>query len=61
MDKITMNNACALLEECMINGQKGSDVLYSWFVGEFDLIIRAIEDLNYQLENFSDGVEECQE
>jgi hypothetical protein len=33
-----INNSCALLEECSVNAEKGQDVLYSWFLGEMELI-----------------------
>ncbi len=44
-DKVIINNATVLLEECLFNGSIGSENLYSWFSGEKELIERTIEDL----------------
>lgn len=44
MDKITANNAIALLKECVMNGEEGPLTLYSWFCGERNLINRVIEE-----------------
>jgi hypothetical protein len=44
MDKITLNNAIALLEECVTNGENGPFILYAWFRGERDSIDRAIKE-----------------
>ena len=44
-DKITINNATILLEECLFNGSIGAENLYSWFMGEKELIEKTIEDL----------------
>jgi len=48
MDKITLNNAIALLEECLINGDGGPFRLYAWFCEERDLIDRTIKDVSQQ-------------
>ena len=37
-------NATALLEECLCNGDKGLQPLYAWFLGERDTIEAAIKD-----------------
>ena len=44
MDKITANNAIALLEECAANGDEGPDTLWAWFLKERDSIDRAIKE-----------------
>ena len=41
-----MNNAIALLEECLYNGDKGILTLYAWFKGERHLIEDTIRELN---------------
>ena len=41
----TINNATALLEEVIVNGKKGKDNLYAWFLGEQNLIENTIFDL----------------
>jgi len=45
-DAKDLNNASALLEECVINGKKGCGNLYAWFLGEQGLIQTTIEGLN---------------
>jgi hypothetical protein len=37
-------NLLPLLEECLENGKAGEAQLYSWFLGEVDVIEQAIED-----------------
>lgn len=37
-------NATALLEECVYNGDKGMAELYAWFMGEREVIEAAIND-----------------
>lgn len=44
MDKITLNNAIGLLEECLINGDKGEASLYAWFCEERNLICETVKD-----------------
>jgi len=44
-DRITINNATVLLEECLFNGSIGTENLYSWYLGEKELIERTIEEL----------------
>lgn len=46
MDNITENNMIALLEECMVNGDKSIWQLWAWFVSERGLIERTIKDAN---------------
>ncbi len=41
-----INDAMALLEEVIVNGKKGKDYLYAWFLGEQSLIENTILDLN---------------
>ena len=42
MDSI--NNAAALLEECLTNGDNGKDALYAWFLVERELIRQTITE-----------------
>lgn len=44
-DKITINNATALLEECLFNGSISAESLYSWYVGEMGCIEKTISEL----------------
>lgn len=46
MDKMTIINATALLEECLCNGDKGLMALYAWFMGERQLIKDIVRELN---------------
>lgn len=46
MEKAIINDAIALLEECLHNGDRGVMALYSWFMGERHLIETTIRDLN---------------
>ncbi len=46
MEDYTINNAQALLEECVANGKSGKDTMYAWFLAEQLLIERTIDDLN---------------
>jgi len=34
----------ALLEECLVNGNKGSETFYAWFCGEHQSIKQAVEE-----------------
>ena len=45
----TINNATALLEECLHNGDKGLVALQGWFLGERHLIKTTIAELNESL------------
>lgn len=45
---ITLNNATAILEECLYNGSIGRDNLYAWFLGEKT----SIEDVLFDLISF---------
>ena len=49
--EISINNANALLEECITNGEKGSDNLYAWFLNEKEFIKRTIIDLSEHTED----------
>ena len=46
----TINNAVALLEECIVNGDDGILSLESWFLGERHLIEQTVMELN-EIEN----------
>ena len=46
MKDYTVNNATALLEEVIHNGEFGEDMLYSWFLEEQPLIERTIMELS---------------
>jgi len=45
LNKLPINNAAALLEECLCNGGKGIKALWGWFMGERELIEATIKDL----------------
>lgn len=45
INMLETNNAIALLEECVINGKNGKDILYAWFLEEQGLIERTIKEL----------------
>ena len=49
MDKQSISNAVALLDECHENGMDGSDALCSWFAGEQDVIKQTLADLSEML------------
>jgi hypothetical protein len=52
MDKITLNNMIALLDECLINGDNNPYSLVNWFVSERDFIERTLKDAKfYEEEN----------
>ena len=46
MNKAIVNDATALLEECLCNGDKGLMALYSWFMEERQLIENTVRGLN---------------
>jgi hypothetical protein len=48
MDAITINNLVALLEECMINGNLGSEQLYAWYLGEKELIKQTVLETRFE-------------
>lgn len=39
-----LNTSRALLEECVVNGNKGAEALYAWFLSERCLIEYTIEN-----------------
>ena len=41
-----LNNAVALLEECLVNGRKGGGRLHAWFLAEHHLIKKTVNNLN---------------
>jgi len=45
METLELNNALALLKECVINGKNGKDTLYAWFLEEQELIEESISEL----------------
>ena len=48
MDAITLNNAVALLEECMINGNLGPEQLWAWYQGEQFLIRQTVLESRFE-------------
>ncbi len=44
---LEINNAIALLDECISNGENGMETLYAWFSGEKSLISNTAEWLEY--------------
>ena len=44
MNEDITNDAISLLEECIVNGKSGKDVLYTWFLGEQVLIDSTIRE-----------------
>jgi hypothetical protein len=52
MNKITLNNAIGLLEECL-NTDGDLDLVY-WFMGEKDLIRQTLEELKYYEKELND-------
>ena len=46
VDRITFDNVLALFEEMQINGNNSMEGLYTWWIGEQDIINQTIFDLN---------------
>lgn len=44
MNESIANDAISLLEECIVNGKAGKEVLYAWFLGEQVLISSTIKE-----------------
>ena len=42
------NDAIALLEECVSNGDRGADQLYAWFQGERGQIIQTVMEARFE-------------
>lgn len=49
--KETINNAAAILEECLFNGLIGPEQLYAWFSAEKKLIEGTLNDLIFYIES----------
>lgn len=54
-----MNDAIALLKECLCNGDEGPLTLYAWFKGERHLIEDTIKELNYEEIEAKDYYVDC--
>ena len=48
MGTITSNNAIALLEECVMNGDLGVEQLYTWFQGERSTIMQTVIEARFE-------------
>ena len=53
-DMIILNNAVALLEEVVTNGESHPSTVEGWFLGEQDFIKRTIKDLNSLIESIKE-------
>ena len=51
----TINNAAGLLEECLVNGDKGIVALQSWFLAERHLIEQTIDGFEDILSELKEG------
>ncbi len=43
---MSIRTITALLEECVVSGDKGPDKLWAWFLGEREVIKEAIQESN---------------
>lgn len=53
MDRIALDNAIGLLNECLENGLKGRDTLWAWFSAERNTIEQARDDLIFEEEELN--------